>query len=457
MDDVTAALSILFLERKSLSLNIHVDDNVAINLILERPKFDFLQRSLLHFSLVMLHIPFWALSVPLIVFVFIVTLIFIRMYRGEGSKLKGYIAVLLNAAHGLYRRSAVVHSFGRLFADRKQPKHVPNLDAVEKVSERAFRVLGLNPGTHTLQGTNTWLITGTQRAESSEHILIDTGEDITAKDYVKLLFNSVFPVTGTKRLEKILLTHGHGDHQGGVSAILKELSRRQMLPLPTIYKRKFAAGKESFPARGFEVMDIEDGQTFTIGSDTTITAIHTPGHTDDHVSFILEEDNALISGDCILGCGTTVFDDLYSYMQSLQRLRQIIVDRTIQRSNYENNRAHPASDAAASCAVSEVHTIYPGHGPVIRNSALEKIDEYISHRTLREKQIIRALKQQLRQQRQGQWLSSWELVDTVYGTLPLFVRVSAQWNVLHHLDKLEKEKRVVQQWPDLWQINSDSD
>ena len=85
------------------------------------------------------------------------------------------------------------------------------------------------------------------------------------------------------------------------SLILEMLSKTDMLPLPKIFKRSLPNG--DFPAR-FRCEDISDGQVFqsfgTDGTaDTTIQALFTPGHTDDHVSFLVVEDSALISGDCM--------------------------------------------------------------------------------------------------------------------------------------------------------------
>jgi len=81
-----------------------------------------------------------------------------------------------------------------------------------------------------------------------------------------------------------------------------------------------------------------DGQLFeTEGA--TLKAIHTPGHTTDSIILHLQEENALFSGDTILGEGSTVFEDYVDYMQSLQKILEL----------------KPA-------------VIYPGHGPVIRVS-----------------------------------------------------------------------------------------
>jgi hypothetical protein len=117
---------------------------------------------------------------------------------------RAFYSHFLNEVHAAYTRSKTFHAFGRIMADRKVPQGLPPLETIEKVSERCYRILGLNPGTHTLQGTNTWLLgTGDSR------ILVDTGEDITQTEYVTMLFEKAFPASGTKTLSTILLTHGH--------------------------------------------------------------------------------------------------------------------------------------------------------------------------------------------------------------------------------------------------------
>jgi glyoxylase-like metal-dependent hydrolase (beta-lactamase superfamily II) len=187
------------------------------------------------------------------------------------------------------------------------------------------------------------------------------------------------------------------------------------------------------------------------------------------VGFILHEDSAILSGDCVLGCGTTVFDNLFEYMQSLKRIRQIIVD-----SNNTPHTGHATRAATNGGYPHKIHTIYPGHGPVIRDTALEKIDEYILHRDAREEQIVRILGCRDAATAQchethvhkhadvavpstaaaaahpGEWHASWDIMCQMYGHLPFIIQVSAMHNVSHHLEKLQQEGRVEARWPDLW-------
>ena len=106
-------------------------------------------------------------------------------------------------------------------------------------------------------------------------------------------------------------------------------------------------------------------------------------------------------------------------------------------------------------------------------NALGKIDEYVSHRSKREKEIYDILQSkylldkfnnqndqnssnhgQTKQfpLKNDEYLTSWEIMLKIYGNLPLFVKFSAQGNVVHHLEKLLIEKKVEYRWPDLWKI-----
>jgi glyoxylase-like metal-dependent hydrolase (beta-lactamase superfamily II) len=138
---------------------------------------------------------------------------------------------------------------------------------------------------------------------------------------------------------------------------------------------------------------------------------------------MLLEDKAIFSGDCVLGCGTTVFDNLKQYMDSLNHLKSIITKENIVM-------------------------IYPGHGPIIVD-ALGKVTDYINHRQFREDAIVSILMNDKR------WFSSYELVDIVYAkeNLAFFVKFSAQYNISHVLNKLVEEKKVTYKTPGLYKFN----
>jgi ribonuclease/clavin/mitogillin len=223
-------------------------------------------------------------------------------------------------------------------------------------SPRVISILGQNPGVMTLQGTNTYLL-GT----GSHRVLLDTGEG--KEEYTELV-KKVLKEQKITQLT-ILLTHWHHDHTGGLQSICSLFSSAHQ---PSIHKY---LGVElipkqivtAFPELKERVVRIEDGEEFRVEG-ATLKAIHTPGHTLDHCVFTLEEENAVLSGDTILGASTAVFQDLHAYMHSLRRIAA----------------CHP-------------RRIYPAHGPIIDGQeAPERVEQYLAHRDQREKQILEALR-----------------------------------------------------------------
>jgi len=176
-------------------------------------------------------------------------------------------------------------------------------------------------------------------------------------------------------LSHVFLTHWHGDHTGGVPDLLRLYPHLST----SIYKN--TPGKGQNP--------IVDGQTFSVEG-ATIRAVHSPGHSHDHMCFILEEENAMLTGDNILGHGTSAVEELSIYMSSL---------RTMESHN---------------CAVG-----YPAHGAVISNLPA-KIAGELAQKLRREKQILQALikiKREGKTTRQGKTgsVTIKELVTAVHG------------------------------------------
>ncbi|XP_039281162.1 endoribonuclease LACTB2 isoform X2 [Nilaparvata lugens] len=199
------------------------------------------------------------------------------------------------------------------------PKMTTVLPAISKLTTRVIRVLGSNPGPMTLQGTNSYIVgTGDRR------ILIDTSEP-QIPEYSDTLKGVL---TNEKvQLEHIILTHWHHDHVGAVPEVLAKIN-----PECKVWKFPRSDTEEKVDFR-----PLENGQVFRVEG-ATLSVIHTPGHTSDHVVLALKEENAVFSGDCILGEGTTVFEDLYEYMKSLQTIRSL-----------------------------QPSFIYPGHGPLVED------------------------------------------------------------------------------------------
>uniref|UniRef100_A0A182PD74 Lactamase_B domain-containing protein n=1 Tax=Anopheles epiroticus TaxID=199890 RepID=A0A182PD74_9DIPT len=205
-------------------------------------------------------------------------------------------------------------------------------------------------------------------------------------------------------INDIIISHWHHDHIGGVDDILEVIDNKD-----TCNVWKFPRADAPEPElRSAKLKELKDGQTFTTEG-ATLKVIHTPGHTTDHVVLVMQEDNSLFSADCILGEGTTVFEDLYQYMKSLETILN----------------AKPT-------------VIYPGHGNII-NDPTERVTEYINHRNHREKQIFAVFEANPDKQ-----YSEMDIVRTVYKETPEQLWAAAAYNVNHHLKKLTTEGKLLE-------------
>ncbi|KAI7871812.1 beta-lactamase-like protein [Spinellus fusiger] len=271
----------------------------------------------------------------------------------------------------------------------------------QQLSKRVWRVLGLNPGKFTLQGSNTYLV-----GSGAQKMLIDSGQGIDG--YLQLLTDSLMSISPDAYISDILLTHHHADHCGGVLDIL---SSPLNTPAHPIQVHKYCIPMASdvcitkFPMETITPM-LHD-QIFT-AQDTTLRIIHTPGHTKDHCTLWLEEEQSVFTGDCVLGQGTTVFDHLSDYMHGLSSLALLCPTR-----------------------------LYPGHGPVVEEG-VAKIQSLLRHRIEREDQILRIL-----QSDQSKGWGVLDIVDVMYKDHPQSLHMAAARGVILHLKKLQSECKVI--------------
>lgn len=202
-------------------------------------------------------------------------------------------------------------------------------------------ILAPNPGLMTLDGTNTWVLRG------SRSVVVDPGP----RDQAHL--DAVAEAAGDVAV--ILLTHHHLDHSEGARALAERLG---------------CGVRALDPDQRLGSEGLGDGDVIAYG-DLEVHVVGTPGHTGDSLSFHLPAERAVLTGDTVLGRGTTVVahpdGQLGAYLDSLDRLHALA-------------ERH------------ELDAIWPGHGPVIEQ-ALPALDYYINHRRERLQQVEAALEE----------------------------------------------------------------
>lgn len=334
-----------------------------------------------------------------------------------------------------------------------QPQ-LPPLPEVERLAPGCIRILAGNPSKFTLQGTNTYLL-GTGRSR----LLIDTGEG--KPSWIAALQRVLRDEGGDgssssggggggggATVDRVLLTHWHHDHTGGVADVLRAWPGARVHQHRVLCRTEEAGAGEERQQQEHEedqgqrhgqrhrhghgqgkvqrdesFLDIADGQQFHVPG-ATLTAVHTPGHTADHMVFVWEEEGALFTGDNVLGHGTSVFEDLGRYVASLERMRGLF----------------PAATGGKA---------YPGHGAVVPDGP-GKIAEYIRHRGQREEQVVQTLRAAGDNHNaatagapaQANAWTVMELVRSIYRDVPESLHPAAAWGVLQILEKLQREGRV---------------
>ncbi len=215
-----------------------------------------------------------------------------------------------------------------------------------RATARAVNVLAPNPSAMTLDGTNTWIVS---EPDSDLAVVVDPGplDDV----HLRAVIDTV--EEAGKRVALTLLTHGHPDHAEG-AARFAELTRTSVRALDPALR----LGDEGLGA----------GDVITTGG-VEMRVVPTPGHTADSLCFHLPADQAVLTGDTVLGRGTTVVAHpdgrLGDYLDSLRRLRSLTVD-------------------------DGVRLVLPGHGPVL-DDARGAIEFYLAHRASRLAQVETAV------------------------------------------------------------------
>ena len=278
----------------------------------------------------------------------------------------------------------------------------------DQLSPLVQRVIADNPGPFTYTGTGVFII-----GETSVCV-IDPGPK--TKSHAAALDKAL----AGRTVSHILLTHHHADHSPLAHPLAeahgcKAYGRSVQQPLSDNKEVKLEAGYDPTFKPDIE---IQDGQILR-GEGWTIEALHTPGHTSNHICFALEEEKTLFSGDHIMGWSTSVVvppdGHMGDYLKSL---------RKVYDQHYE--------------------IIRPTHGPAITD--VDKfVEAYMQHREEREVQILNTIKSGVS--------DIFDIVETLYTHVDKRLYPAAAQSVLSHIIHLREKGMITAKGKDSLQQN----
>ncbi len=289
----------------------------------------------------------------------------------------------------------------------------PRYGELVEVSPLLRRMVARNPSKYTFHGTGTYVIGRGTVA------VVDPGPD--DEDHISALAASLDGET----IAHVLITHTHADHSPG-SRRLAEISGAPVLgfgPHPADATgesdpdQRHPDQRHADPDEGMDVDFVPDERLahgdVVAGPGWTVEALHTPGHISNHLCFALREEQAVLTGDHVMGWSTTVIPppdgDLAAYLRSLELLL---------------NR--------------DDDVLYPTHGGP-RHDPHQHVTALHQHRLDREAQIVEQLSLGPR--------TVEEIVAVLYAEVRPELHAPAGRSVLAHLLKLRDQQRADAEAP----------
>lgn len=267
---------------------------------------------------------------------------------------------------------------------------------VDDLSPLVRRVIARNPSPFTFHGTGTYIVGRGKVA------VIDPGPALP--DHLA----AILEATKGEHVTDILITHTHVDH----SPLARALKARTGAPTYGFGPHGGGSDQPQVEEGGdhdFRPDRVLGDGDVVAGQGWTVAAVHTPGHTSNHLCFALAEEKALFTGDHVMGWSTTVISppdgDMADYMASLKKLL--------------------ARDDAV---------LYPTHGPPVP-APRPFVAAYIAHREARERQILACLEQGAR--------TIPEMVAVIYADVAPVLHRAAGRSLLAHLLAMVAEGRVL--------------